>query len=70
MLVKCSKCGDVIGSYTEQDNKISIQVGPVVLSDAWGWCQCGEPWIWHSSDKKLEALLEKLKKPVDEQVKA
>lgn len=69
-IIRCSKCGVAIGGYIEQDNKILIRLGQVVLSDAWGWCQCGEPWTWHSSDKKLEALIEKLKKPVDEYLKA
>lgn len=64
--IKCSICGAIIGAYIEQD-KVCIQVGNVLLRDAWGWCKaCGAEWIWHSSDKQLEQLIAKIKKPVDE----
>lgn len=60
--IQCSNCGADIGEYTERDNKVMLQIGPVVLSDAWGWCgKCGKSWAWNSSDKQLDQLLERVR---------
>ena len=65
-VVLCQACGGVIGNYVNgQDGRVMIRVGTVTLRDAWGWCGCGEQWIFHSSDKQLEKLIEKLQKPID-----
>lgn len=59
--VICGKCGRKIGKYVEIENKVYLQIGVVRLRDGWGWCKCGTEWIWHSSDKQLEHLIERVK---------
>ena len=59
--IVCTNCGAEIGHYTDHGS-ICIKVGPLMLRDAWGWCECGEPWTFHSSDKQLESLINKIMK--------
>lgn len=59
-IIVCT-CGAEIGCYTEHDGHIYLLSGNLRIRDEWGWCdRCGREWIFNSSEKKLEALIQKL----------
>ena len=61
--VICAGCGAVIGEYANgPDRAVWLRVGHLLLSSANGICECGKRWSWCASDKKMEDLLERIKR--------
>lgn len=60
-IVQCPACGRVIGQYQQVGKQVWLNVGGLVMRDAYGSCVCGAPFIWHASDKQLSSLLARVK---------
>jgi hypothetical protein len=58
----CVQCHTELAKYLHQDGKTYLVMGNSVVQDIWGWClQCNTLWIFHSSDKLLEQIIERKK---------
>lgn len=59
--VFCPECGRQIGSYIEHDTRICLVTETLIIEDGWCWCRlCLTRFYWHSSEKKLQRLIDRL----------
>jgi len=65
-LVYCQNCGALIGAYVQGFNgRIALELSSIRLYDGDGFCRlCGAEWHWHSSEKKLEDIINRCKNRV------
>jgi hypothetical protein len=60
--IVCAQCETVIGRMVQVNDAPMLKVGEVIMYAMHGYCvKCGRSFHFNTSEKKLEALLEKIK---------
>jgi hypothetical protein len=60
--VTCAHCGQVIGRMVQVEAAPMLEVGGLIVYGAHGYCvKCGWAFHFSTSEKKLEALLAKVR---------
>jgi DNA-directed RNA polymerase subunit RPC12/RpoP len=63
MKIKCSKCGREVGQTILIQGEDLLQIGSLLISELRANCvHCGEGFFYSVTEKKLERLINKLKK--------
>jgi len=60
-VVKCPKCGRVIGHYEPMQGAVWLKIGSLSVRVLRSFCECGFEFDFDVSTKRLEDLLERVK---------
>lgn len=60
--VTCPKCGRVIGIYSQVGTQVWLRVGTLTCRVIRAKCECGAEFDFDASGKRLEDLINRLKK--------
>ena len=63
--VPCPNCGKPVGDYRQVDGQIWLRIGSLTCRVVRATCDCGSPFDFDASGKKLERLLERRQKAKD-----
>lgn len=60
--VKCPSCGRVVGHYQQVQQQVWLRVGCLSCREIRAVCECGAEFDYMVSGKRLERLIERIKK--------